>query len=162
MNWMLLPFKRYFDFSGRSQRMEFWLFMLLNLIVACVLAGPFYVQMIGAVLTSAQMAGQGAEYNESMMAASLMSSPVSLAMVGLYGIYALFTLIPSIAVTVRRLHDRDMSGWWYLGAIVLSMIPFVGFLVSIAFLVVLCLDGTPGTNRFGPDPKGRASVEVFS
>ncbi|HTN13930.1 MAG TPA: DUF805 domain-containing protein [Sphingomonadaceae bacterium] len=162
MSWMLLPFKRYFDFSGRSRRMEFWMFTLLNVIVACVLAGPFYVQMISAVMTSAQMAGQGAEYNESMMAASLMSSPVSLAMMGLYGIYALFALIPSLAVTVRRLHDRNLSGWWYLGMIVASFVPLVGLLAGLAFLVVMFLDGTPGPNRFGPDPKGRANAEVFS
>ncbi|KPL69725.1 hypothetical protein SZ64_17985 [Erythrobacter sp. SG61-1L] len=162
MNWMFLPFKRYFDFSGRSRRKEFWMFTLLNVILACVLAGPFYVQMFSAIFTSAQMAGQGVEYDESVMAASMLSSPVLIAMVGIYGIYALFALIPSIAVTVRRLHDRNMSGWWYLGFILLSLIPFVGFLVTIAFLVILCLDGTAGPNRFGPDPKGRTDVGVFA
>ncbi|WP_336981340.1 DUF805 domain-containing protein [Altererythrobacter fulvus] len=162
MNWMFLPFKRYFDFSGRSRRMEFWMFNLLNFIIACVLVGPFYVQMISAVFTSAEMANQGAEFNENMMVASLMSSPVSLAMVGLYGLYALFALIPSLAVTVRRLHDRNLSGWWYLGMIVASLIPLVGFIAGIAFLVIMFLDGTPGSNRFGPDPKGRADVEAFS
>ncbi|MEM9312268.1 MAG: DUF805 domain-containing protein, partial [Pseudomonadota bacterium] len=41
MQWMILPFKRYADFEGRSRRMEFWMFQLLNVIVASVLAGPF-------------------------------------------------------------------------------------------------------------------------
>ena len=77
-------------------------------------------------------------------------------------VYGLAVLLPSIAVTIRRLHDRDMSGWWYLGAIVGSMIPVAGLLVSIAFLVLLALPGTPGPNRFGPDPKGMGEAETFA
>jgi uncharacterized membrane protein YhaH (DUF805 family) len=61
-------------------------------------------------------------------------------------IFALF--IPSIAVTIRRLHDINKSGWW----IFLSLIPFAGGLVLLIFF---CFDGTKGENRFGPDPKGR-------
>ena len=75
---------------------------------------------------------------------------------------ALAAFIPSIAVTVRRLHDRNMSGWWYPGFIVASLIPVVGIIAAIAFLVIMFLDGTPGTNRFGPDPKGRANSDVFA
>ena len=71
-------------------------------------------------------------------------------------------LVPSIAVVVRRLHDRDMSGWWYLGIIVASMIPIVGTLASIALLVLMVLPGTPGPNRFGPDPKDPANAAVFA
>jgi uncharacterized membrane protein YhaH (DUF805 family) len=48
MEWMILPFKRYADFKGRSRRREFWMFQLLNLILATVLAGPFFVSFIGA------------------------------------------------------------------------------------------------------------------
>lgn len=43
----------------------------------------------------------------------------------------------------------------------LSIIPIVGFLASIAFLVLMFLPGTPGPNRFGPDPKDPASSSVF-
>ena len=50
-------------------------------------------------------------------------------------------LLPSIAVTVRRFHDRDMSGWWYLGFIVAGMIPVVGWIASIALLVIMALPG---------------------
>jgi len=63
---------------------------------------------------------------------------------------------------VRRLHDRDMSGWWYLGVAVASIIPIVGFIASIAFLVLMVLPGTPGPNRFGPDPKDPTGAEVFA
>jgi len=58
---------------------------------------------------------------------------------GLVGIYQLGTLIPSIAVGVRRLHDTDRRGWWLL--------------VPIFNLVFLCKDSQPETNRFGENPK---------
>jgi len=71
-------------------------------------------------------------------------------------------IIPGIAVTVRRLHDRDMSGWWYLGVAVLGQVPYLGALIQLGFLVLMCLPGTPGPNRFGPDPKGTDSYEAFA
>ena len=54
-----------------------------------------------------------------------------------------------------------MSGWWYLGVVVSWFIPLVGLLAWVAFLVVMLLDGTPGPNRYGGDPKGRGTAEVF-
>ena len=69
----------------------------------------------------------------------------------LSGIYSLGVLIPSIAVAVRRLHDTDRSGWWLL----LCFIPILGVILLIVFLV---LDGTPGPNRFGANPKEGASA----
>ncbi len=50
MEWMILPFKRYADFQGRSRRMEFWMFQLLNAIVALVLAGPFFFSYLSATV----------------------------------------------------------------------------------------------------------------
>ncbi len=81
---------------------------------------------------------------------------------GLLGLYGLAAFIPNLAVNVRRLHDRDMSGWWLLGLVVLSAIPVVGIIVSIGWLVLMFLPGTQGPNRFGPDPKDPAGAEVFS
>lgn len=60
------------------------------------------------------------------------------------GIYILLTFIPSISVAVRRLHDINFNGWWLL----LSFIP----LVNLTLLVLYCLKGTVGDNRFGTDP----------
>jgi uncharacterized membrane protein YhaH (DUF805 family) len=57
-------------------------------------------------------------------------------------LFELATLIPSIAVAARRLHDTDRSGWWQL----LAFIPIVGFII---LLVWYCQPGTPGANRFG-------------
>ena len=78
---------------------------------------------------------------------------------GVYGpltvIFLLLLIIPGIAVQVRRFHDQDKSGWFVL----LGLIPFVGGLIVLVFM---CLEGTKGPNRFGPDPKDPAGAEVFS
>jgi uncharacterized membrane protein YhaH (DUF805 family) len=60
-------------------------------------------------------------------------------------IYTLGFILPYLAVTVRRLHDLDKSGWWWL----IGFIPLVG---AIILLVWFCQRGTVGPNRFGPDP----------
>ena len=60
-------------------------------------------------------------------------------------IVGLGLLIPSIAVSVRRLHDRDKSGWWIL----LGIIPLIGIII---IFVWFCGRGTVGENRFGDDP----------
>ncbi|HEU5271777.1 MAG TPA: DUF805 domain-containing protein [Jatrophihabitans sp.] len=62
-------------------------------------------------------------------------------------IVALALILPSLAVTVRRLHDTGRSGWWIL----IGLIPFVG---AIVLLVFECQDSQPGSNNYGPSPKG--------
>ena len=152
MEWMILPFKRYAEFTGRSRRMEYWMFALLNAIVVTVLMLVIFGAGGAAGMFNADMNG-----NPSAGLGALFGGMGLLIVV-----YALAVLLPSIAVTVRRLHDRDMSGWWYLGAIIGGMIPLVGFLISIAFLVLMALPGTPGANRFGPDPNGQGEAETFA
>ena len=63
----------------------------------------------------------------------------------LSGLYGLAVLLPSLGVEVRRLHDIDKSGWWIL----IEFVPVIGF---IWLLVLLCMAGKPGPNRFGPNP----------
>jgi uncharacterized membrane protein YhaH (DUF805 family) len=72
----------------------------------------------------------------------------------LSGLYTLAVLLPSIAVTVRRLHDTDRSGWWIL----LGFIPIIGGIILLVFYV---LEGTRGPNRFGPDPKAIEQTPAF-
>jgi uncharacterized membrane protein YhaH (DUF805 family) len=148
MHWMILPFKRYAEFTGRSRRMEYWMFTLFNVIVMVVLA----LIAFGGL----NMANLADPASDEMIIASL---------TGGFGLivllYFLVILVPSIAVTVRRLHDRNMSGWWYLGFFVGGLLPYVGLLFSIALLVLMLLPGTPGPNRFGDDPKGRVATDVF-
>lgn len=153
MNWMILPLKRYADFKGRSRRMEFWMYSLLNILVWLVLGG---INMASGD-NMAQLASAG-ESNPLAVYGVMFSGAMGIVL----ALWALANLIPSIAVTVRRLHDRDMSGWWYLGVVVGSLIPLVNLLVSIGFLVLMLLPGTAGPNRFGPDPKNPTSADVFS
>ena len=120
MNWYREALRKYATFDGRARRKEYWFFTLFNFLGLLVLT---IVDM--AVGT----------FNEQ-------------AEIGLLGgIYLLAVLIPSIAVTVRRLHDTDRSGWWIL----LNFIPVIGSIVIVVFAV---LDSQPGGNRFGPNPKG--------
>lgn len=125
MEWMLMPLKRYADFSGRSRRKEFWMFTLLQAIVYVAL---FVLMAIG-----------GAMSNDG--------KPGALAILALVvmGLFALATLVPVIAVSVRRFHDQGKSGWFYL----LSFVPFGGLIVT----VFMCLQGQAGPNQYGPDPK---------
>lgn len=119
MSWYLEALKKYAVFSGRSRRKEYWYFVLFNIIVAIVLS---LIDMLLGTFSSASNIGL------------------------LSGIYSLAVLIPTIALTVRRLHDIDRSGWWIL----INLVPFIG---SIVILIFALLEGTPGDNRFGPSPK---------
>ena len=119
MNWYLEVLKKYAVFSGRARRKEYWMFFLFNLIITLVLA------LIDSLMgTFSPQAGLGL----------------------LSGLYSLAVLIPSIAVTVRRLHDTGRSGWWIL----IGLIPFIGGIVLLIFMV---LDSEPGANQYGPNPK---------
>ncbi len=117
---------RYFDFSTRSSRSEYWWVQLFYIRMRDVLIIPFVMGIMGAE-----------SGNVSDGAAMLSFVPLVL--------FVLAGIIPMIAVTVRRFHDQDKSGWMYL----LSFIPYVGGIVIIVFM---CLEGTRGENRFGPDP----------
>ena len=70
----------------------------------------------------------------------------SLVLLIILAIYAVAVLVPSLAVTVRRLHDTGRSGWWWL----ISFVPFVG---AIVLLVFLCQDSQAGSNPWGANPK---------
>ena len=64
----------------------------------------------------------------------------------IYMLYVLAVLIPSSAVSIRRMHDTGKSGWWIL----ITIIPLVG---GIWFFVLLCTDSNPGDNKYGPSPE---------
>src|SRR5262249_59912073 len=124
MEWAILPLKRYAEFTGRSRRKEYWMFVLLTLGIGIVT--NFSDRIAGM---NGMIAGPYGTYG-----------PIT-AVVGL-GL-----LVPSIAVGIRRLHDTDRSGWWLL----INLVPLVG---PIVFFVFMLLEGTRGSNRFGADPKG--------
>lgn len=136
MEWMILPLKRYADFSGRSRRKEYWMFTLFLILLI--------VPFVAIILSTADPAGDGE--------ISTLGTMVLL----IFGLFYLAILIPSIAVQVRRFHDQDKSGWFVL----MNFIPYVGSLIVVVFM---CLEGTKGENRFGPDPKMNDNVgDVFS
>lgn len=119
MNWYLEVLKKYVVFSGRARRKEYWMFTLFNLIFICV------ALLLDKILgTGFGDLGYGIFYT----------------------LYMLAVLLPSIAVSIRRLHDLGKSGWFIL----ISLIPFAG---GIWLLVLMCSDGTPGDNKYGANPK---------
>lgn len=136
MEWMLLPYKRYADFSGRSRRLEYWMFTL------------FYVLTIVALVVLAVVLDTSWQSGGEMGAASM-------TVFVLLAVFLLGSIIPSIAVAVRRFHDQDKSGWMYL----LNFIPYVG---GIIVLVFMCIEGTRGDNSYGSDPKGDFDASVFA
>jgi len=110
--------RQYATFGGRARRAEYWWFILFTALVSVV------ASTIDAVLGTMTQTGLG-----------LIGTVVSLAL-----------LLPSLAVTVRRLHDTDRSGWWVLA----FLIPIAGF---VLWLVFMLSDSNPQPNRWGPSPK---------
>lgn len=150
LQWMIMPLRRYAEFSGRSRRMEYWSFTLFFVIAMVVLLIPGIVSFIGTDW----------ENPEAMIEAGDFPIGMVISMI-LFGFFWLGLLIPSAAVTIRRLHDRNMSGWFYLGLIVLSFVPVVSTITGIAFLVIMFLPGTSGPNNYGLDPKNPYPDGVF-
>lgn len=123
MNWYLQVLKKYAVFSGRARRAEYWMYTLFNIIISVALG------ILDLVLGT---------YNPE-------------AGIGLLGgVYALAVLVPSLAVSIRRLHDTNHSGWWLL----IGIIPIIGAIVLIVFMV---REGTRGSNQYGHDPKDGAA-----
>lgn len=112
-------FSQYAGFSGRARRAEYWWFALFSVVVLGV----------AAAIDSAT----GLAFENNFV------GPI-------YIVIALALIIPSIAVTFRRLHDTGRSGWWWL----LSLLCGVGGIILLVFCLI---PGNPGTNEYGPDPK---------
>lgn len=124
-DWMLLPFKRWSDFSGRSCRAEFWWFQLFAT-----------VTMLSLLLITV------------LAADALGGAPGGLFIAG-FVIAALLFAIPNLGVSVRRLHDTDRSGLW----MAIGIIPIVSYIGGFVLLAFYVIDGTPGHNSYGPSPK---------
>jgi len=118
-------FQNYANFSGRARRSEYWYFRLVTSLL-----------LIGFVIFGA------------MLSAILGDVGFPIAMV-VFFLYLIASIIPSLAVTVRRMHDIGKSGW----TMFVALIPFAG---PIWILVLLITDGEHGENYYGPDPKNIA------
>ena len=124
MEWYIKCLKNYTEFEGRARRKEYWMFILIHSIVLLALTFLFIllfdtIRSIGVVATLFP-----------------------------YFIYdfASFAIIPTISVTIRRLHDVNKSGWHFFNILK----PIVGI---IWLLVLLFKEGDKGDNKYGPDPK---------
>ncbi|MDR2702015.1 MAG: DUF805 domain-containing protein [Spirochaetaceae bacterium] len=116
MGWYFSVLKKYAVFSGRARRKEFWMFFLFNFLIGIVLGILSKIPAVGTVIY------------------------------GLSVLYSLAVLIPGLAVSVRRLHDTNRSGFFLFFA----LIPLVGAIILIVFAAK---EGTSGNNNYGPNPK---------
>jgi uncharacterized membrane protein YhaH (DUF805 family) len=122
-------YRNYATFAGRASRSEYWWWVLYSILTSVVI-GFVEVQM---GLGSGMMSHGGGGFQ-----ANFAGGPLSI-------LWALANLLPGLAVTVRRLHDLDKSGWWLL----IAFVPLIG---AIVLLVWFLSRGTVGANRFGEDP----------
>ena len=153
MKWYFMVFKRYANFKSRARRKEFWIFSLFNII--------FYMALVAL---DAFLKG---DFNDKV------DFSESLPDINLVVFYMLIVLIPSLAVTVRRLHDVGKSGWILLVFIVLIpvnmfikvmqvsgeagggtlFLALIAAIISIYLLVLLAKDSMDGDNKYGLNPK---------
>ncbi len=120
MNYFLDALGKYAVFTGRARRSEYWFFVLFSCLIVIALgaAGLYVAKLTGGPPTLA-------EY--------------------LVDFFSLLIFIPSLAVSVRRLHDIGMNGWWVL----LNFVPLGG----LVLIVLFCQDSQSGDNSYGPNPK---------
>jgi uncharacterized membrane protein YhaH (DUF805 family) len=122
MEWFLKALRQYSDFEGRARRKEYWMYTLFYIIFAVV---AIVLDMILGFTTDDL--GYGL----------------------LYILYVLAMLIPTLAVSIRRLHDVGKSGWMIL----VGFIPIIG---AIWLIILFVSDSNPGVNQYGENPKGFA------
>ena len=123
MEWYLKVMRdNYAKFNGRARRKEYWMFTLFYILL--VLACAFALALLVAT----------GPYSLTILVAIIFITVI------------LAHVVPSIALSVRRLHDVGQSGWFLL----LAFIPYIGNLIIFVFSVI---EGNKGTNKYGPDPK---------
>jgi uncharacterized membrane protein YhaH (DUF805 family) len=160
VQWAVLPLKKYADFSGRAPRAEYWWYALATVII-----------------------GMGLAYLDKVIDGPTVGETGLLSLV-----FTLATLVPGLAVAIRRLHDIDRTGWWvvlnfwsyvfvvlglssagtteqlFKGNLAFGLVFLITMLVcSVTMLVFAVTQGTEGSNRYGPDPYGSGTLEeVFA
>ena len=129
IDWVLEVFSKYAVFDGRARRKEYWYWYLFNFLISI-----FFVFISFAIIPP-----DGTDTDNGI-------GWIGIFIYVLVIIYSLGVFIPNLAVTVRRLHDTNRSGWSYF----ITFIPIIG---ELLFLIYLVEDGTPGDNQYGPNPK---------
>lgn len=125
--WKKVVFENYANFQGRARRSEYWYFVLANFLLTILILLPSLILFGG--------------FSENDFG-GIFLLPITF--------YFLLMLLPTVAVSVRRLHDTGKSGWLYL----LTIIPIVNAVGGIILLVFYFLESDTFTNEYGPNPKG--------
>ncbi|MBB3461477.1 DUF805 domain-containing protein [Rhizobium sp. BK377] len=134
--------QKYATFSGRASRSECWWFQL------------FYWLVLLAIFIISILAPSGSRDAPAVTVAII-------TIVG--GIFILAMFLPQVGLQVRRFHDRNISGWWYLALFIAGFVPYLNVISGLTIFVISVLRGTDGPNRFGPDPlHPEAIAEVFA
>ena len=124
MNWYISVVMNSFNFNGRARRKEYWMFTGFNILIF------FGIFIIGDMLQT-YFVGSGS---------------ASEVIANFAGLYFVASFIPQLALSIRRLHDTNRSGWNLLW----GLMPAIGGIIMFVFTVE---KGVTGDNRFGPDPK---------
>ena len=132
-------FSKYVTFAGRARRSEFWWFYLFTLIVSLV--AYIVDRLIGWNVSSNVWTVNGQSYEVSTY-----TNPGWIQLIA-----SLALVLPMISVSVRRLHDRDATGWWWWLQLLNCLCGMGTIILVFAFYIQ---PGTPGPNKYGPDPKG--------
>jgi uncharacterized membrane protein YhaH (DUF805 family) len=167
-------------FSGRARRAEYWWFALYVFLASMIIQGSYVVMAMRDPMLAAAMSDPAAM--QAWLKSEAMTRYTWLFTLG----YLLLGWLPQMSAMVRRLHDTDRSGWFFfmpivvtVGAVIAAFMVLPGLagtalamplmlgivavpvLANLWFLIVLCLPGTSGPNRFGPDPiEGRRAREA--
>ncbi|GAA0329706.1 DUF805 domain-containing protein [Sphingomonas oligophenolica] len=172
MEWMFLPLKRYAQFSGRSRRKEYWMWVLFTVLAGIVLGFIDRILGLGGRSVVLPQPGSSGVFYSAFINRGLLAN-----------LFTLATIIPSLAVSVRRLHDTNRTGWWLLLPVLPYLIGFVllftgmatanqsltiiggvgvfaGVICAIVLLVWYCTAGTPGPNDYGDDPLSDTPEEL--
>ncbi len=159
IDWAKRPIQKYADFTGRAPRAEYWWYTLAVIVAAIV------ISVVEGILGLSNTVG-----------------PYGL----LSLVFMLALLVPGLAVTARRLHDTNRSGWWMLIAVIpyalmavlgimaatsgsamgtlaiVGLFSIVALIGAVVLLVFMVLPGTRGANSYGPDPYGADVEKVFA
>lgn len=128
MDYYTKPFKQIIDFKGRTTRREYWMFFLINILIISLLCAIAMVFTFFAINSTDGSAGWIVTFIFFALS-----------------IYLIVLIIPSISITVRRLHDIGLSGWWFL----IGYIPYAG---GFALFLMTVLPGTKEDNKYGVSP----------
>jgi len=159
-------FKKYKVFTGRASRGEFWWVFLFNGLIGLavailLLSAGINWDMLFALGMQTTYAGPHVQMNVFQML-----NGFGITMMIISWAYTLATLVPTIAVGIRRLHDTGRSGWWWLVYLIPTLSPLLSLISNYAvdqliglvqagclvwYIVLMATKTNPRHNRWDPD-----------